>query len=349
MSNPIIIPNRLNWIDWAKVFAITFVVFGHIPQEPGSFPQYYIVTFHMPLFFFISGYLTKKELFNKATMKKYWHTLIIPYFCYNIIFYPYWIVRHVIDCPQAEWYDFIKPLIGIFMLQCETPYFESLNGVTWFIVSLLGYKIILSICNMHKYGKYFMPLLAILAAIAYVLNEFHLYTKDLPPIGFIKCLPFFYLGHLCKQKGIISDKPNSKDWYLCPGWLCCSLICYLIPDQMSNIPLFALRFWSVSICGTMGVLSFCKLLDHIHSKIIDNISIGTIVIMGLHFMMIGTTNFVLEKAFGLEDRIIYPWYIAAVLSMFFIALLYPLIILFINKYPFMLGKGYTTKTVSDTR
>ena len=30
---------RINWIDWAKVIAISFVVFGHIPQEPGSFPQ----------------------------------------------------------------------------------------------------------------------------------------------------------------------------------------------------------------------------------------------------------------------------------------------------------------------
>ena len=70
MNNTFIITNRLNWIDWAKVIAISFVVFGHIPQVSGSFPQHYIVTFHMPLFFFISGYLTKKELLNANTLKK---------------------------------------------------------------------------------------------------------------------------------------------------------------------------------------------------------------------------------------------------------------------------------------
>ena len=69
MNNTFIITNRLNWIDWAKVIAISFVVFGHIPQVSGSFPQHYIVTFHMPLFFFISGYLTKKELLNANTLK----------------------------------------------------------------------------------------------------------------------------------------------------------------------------------------------------------------------------------------------------------------------------------------
>ena len=113
MNNPIIILNRLNWIDWVKVIAISMVVFGHIPEERGSFLINYITRFHMPLFFFISGYLTKKELFCKSTLEKYYHTLIIPYFCYNIVFYPYWVVRHMVDYPNAGWYDFVKPIIGI--------------------------------------------------------------------------------------------------------------------------------------------------------------------------------------------------------------------------------------------
>ncbi len=337
MNNSFFIPNRLVWIDWAKVIAISFVVYGHIPQEPSSFPQSYIVTFHMPLFFFISGYLTKKEYFSTATLKKYWHTLIIPYFCYNIIFYPYWIIRHMIDAPQAGWYDFVKPLIGTILLQCESPYYESLNGVTWFIVSLLGYKIILSLCNKYKYGSLFMTLLAFLTAITYVFNEFYLYTKELPHIGFMKCFSFFYLGHLFKQKDIISVKPNTKDWYYCIGWLSMSLICYSIPDPKNNIPLYAIWFWTVSLCGTWGIISFCKLLNPIHSELIDNISIGTIVIMGLHFMLIGTTNFILEKLLGIE-RITYHWFIALMITIAIEAFLYPIIIFFKEKAPFMLGK-----------
>lgn len=69
MSNKIIIVNRLNWIDWAKTIAILFVVFGHIPEKNGSFGIYYTYLFHMPLFFFISGFLTKKEYFCSTTLK----------------------------------------------------------------------------------------------------------------------------------------------------------------------------------------------------------------------------------------------------------------------------------------
>ena len=37
MKRTIVIANRLNWIDWAKTFAILFVVFGQIPEEKDSF------------------------------------------------------------------------------------------------------------------------------------------------------------------------------------------------------------------------------------------------------------------------------------------------------------------------
>ncbi len=339
MGNSIVIQNRLNWIDWAKALAITFVVFGHTPQEPGSFPQSYITTFHMPLFFMISGYLTKKEYFSLSILKKYWHTLIIPYFCYNIIFYPYWIVRHAIDVPNADWFDYFKPLIGTIMLQCETKYYESLNGVTWFIVSLLVYKLILSICNKYKFGNIIILFLSFVCAILYVINEFYLFTSDLPPIGLLKCMPFYFIGYYCRQEDIIADKPEKKDWYIAISCLITSIAIYFINDYMSSIPKFAFRFWTISLTASFGIFSLCKLLDHIHSKIISTISIGTIVIMGIHFILIGTTNYALEHFLHLNSRIIYPWYLAFILSFLFEMTLYPVIKLFENKFPFMLGKN----------
>lgn len=339
----IFIPNRLNWIDWAKCLAISFVVFGHTPQVPGSFPQYYIVTFHMPFFFFISGYLTKKEYFSKTTLRKYWHTIIIPYFIYNFIYYPYWIVKHTIEYPDAGLYDYCKPLIGTLMLQCSTKYYESLNGVTWFLVSLLAYKIILSICNKYRYGNWTILFLMIISSTFYAINEFQLYTTDLPVIGFSKCMAFFFIGHFCRQKNIMPEQPMKRDWYLCVINIGISLATYLFVEEKSNIPLFALRFWLICITASWGILSLCKLLNNIHSSIVANISIGTIVIMALHFILISTTNFAFEHLLHLDHKIIYPWYIALMLTLIFEMTLYPLIILFKNKYPFMLGKNYDKK------
>ena len=52
---------RINWIDWSKVFAIYLVVLGHLVQRTGIelYIFYFIYLFHMPFFFFISGYLFK--------------------------------------------------------------------------------------------------------------------------------------------------------------------------------------------------------------------------------------------------------------------------------------------------
>lgn len=338
MNRTINIPNRLGWIDWAKVFAISCVVFGHIPQVPGSFPQFYIVTFHMPLFFFISGFLTKKEYLNKDTLAKYWHTLIVPYFLYNLLFYPYWVIRHYIEVSNGEWYDYIKPIIGTFMLQCDSAYYEPLNGVTWFVASLLGFKLILSVCNRLKYGYMLILMFVVISTALYVHNQFYLYIKDLTPVGFFKCFPFYFLGYYCRYKKIISISTHAYDWIIGLLGICMSIIVYYWERNADNMLMYGIRFWVVSLFAILGVIGLCKMLNNIHLKVIDNLSIGTIVIMGFHFILIGMLNFLLENTFDIHGRITYPWFVACLLVLFIEVVIYPIIICFANKYPFLLGK-----------
>lgn len=339
MGNAFVISNRLNWIDWAKVIAISFVVFGHIPQASGFFPQHYILTFHMPLFFFISGYLTKKELLNASTLKKYWQTLIIPYFLYNIIFYPYWLIRHMMKSSDAVWYDYLKPIIGILTLQIPTPISEPLNQVTWFIAALLVMKLILALCNYSKNLNTLIFTLIGVSTIMYITNKHYVFTHSLTTDGFLKCFPFFLIAYIFKQHRFICESPKKLDWLICPIGITASIFIYLYAGRLSSdLLIFGLRFWAISLTAIAGTLSLCKLLDHIVTPIIMNLSIGTIVIMGFHWMMIGTTNMVLTKLLHIEGEIIYPLTIAIVLTFVFEAMLYPIIILFKEKYTFMLGK-----------
>ena len=251
-------PIRLNWIDWAKAFAITFVVFGHIPEVPDAFLVHYITFFHMPLFFFISGYLTKKEQLNKQTLKKYYTTLIIPYFCFNIMYYPYWVARHVIENPHSMWYDYLKPIIGTFMLQYDTAYFESLNGVTWYIAALLVMKIITAICNSSKIGDYILFLLATLATFFYILNEQELFVIYLPTIGFTKCLPFFFIGYKIKDLNTNSTHLQKNYGLLSITFIGISLILFAITRNTTNYISYGLGFWATCISAIIGVLCLCK-------------------------------------------------------------------------------------------
>ena len=58
----------------------------------------------------------------------------------------------------------------------------------------------------------------------------------------------------------------------------------------------------------------------------------------MHWMLIGCANFGFSKLFRIQGGITYPWYAAILLSLFIVALLYPVILMFKAKFTFMLGK-----------
>lgn len=88
-----------DWVDATKGLGIVFVVLGHaiadtMPNDPIFEKIFQIVySFHMPLFFFLSGFcgikaLQKRQLHEKeAYILERFKRLMIPYFfvgiCYN--------------------------------------------------------------------------------------------------------------------------------------------------------------------------------------------------------------------------------------------------------------------------
>ena len=74
---------RLAWIDALKGFGIVLVVFAHyrLPEALDT----YIFSFHMPLFFFISGCLFNFVKYTESAtnfVKGRFKSLIIPYFAF---------------------------------------------------------------------------------------------------------------------------------------------------------------------------------------------------------------------------------------------------------------------------
>ena len=105
-----------------------------------------------------------------------------------------------------------------------------------------------------------------------------------------------------------------------------------------DITSYAIYFWCLNITAIMGIICLCRLMNNHINSVILNISIGTLVIMGMHWILIGVTNYTLESIIKVSDGNGYPWYIAIALTILFTAILYPVIILFSKKYPFMIGK-----------
>ena len=69
---------RINWIDWAKAWCMTMVVFEHTPHDTSPFLLQFLVGTNLASFFFISGYLKKPIKSQKEALKKYTYCLLIP-------------------------------------------------------------------------------------------------------------------------------------------------------------------------------------------------------------------------------------------------------------------------------
>jgi len=342
--------NRINWIDWAKAIAITMVVFGHLPMERDNYLLRYITVFHMPLFFFISGYLTKTGRPVKIIISKYMTSLIWPYIIYNIIFYPYWLIRYYIDNgnnlgPIYDWTA--KPTIGTLLLQHDSNFSCSLNGVTWFIAALIIMRIILDTIIRWRHGEHLLYLFSILCIVGYTANEHYLATTNLTPIGFMKCFPFYLLGFKLKDAYFINDINRRSCIIQILFGLGISSISFFASRQQLSFIVNAMLFYIICISAIIFVMSLCRLLNDIHTKIIENISIGTLMIMGLHWMAIGSINFVYSKLFLNGTEAIYSTPQGILLCLSIEAVIYILILWSMKYAPILIGKNnYLTRNTT---
>ncbi|MEG2189653.1 MAG: acyltransferase family protein, partial [Christensenella sp.] len=81
--------SRITFVDFARTTGIFLIVMGHAMGRMlhgGGLLYKYFYTFHVPLFFFISGYLFScgKNGIGAFLYKKV-KTLLVPYFCFGFI------------------------------------------------------------------------------------------------------------------------------------------------------------------------------------------------------------------------------------------------------------------------
>ena len=78
---------RISWIDTAKGIGLLCVILGHLHIP---FLASWIYTFHIPLFFFLSGCVFKGNAYSfKDYLIKKIRSLVIPYFCLGLVIFAF--------------------------------------------------------------------------------------------------------------------------------------------------------------------------------------------------------------------------------------------------------------------
>ncbi len=342
---------RINWIDWAKAIAVCSVVFCHIPQSQEWFYFRYMQATTITVFFFISGYLKKDHGSTQANWKRYWSGLIAPYLLYNALIYPYWFVRYYIQHGLPDLSETMKPVIGALLFEHESAWAEPLNGPLWYLPAILIMHLIIDGCRKTRHLHLIMIVLCIISYFLYAANKQYEFLPNLTPMGLFRRLPYYYLGYVMGQwRRTVHENDSSFPHFfrtpgtiplilLMTGCLAASLLFFEWHLHESRILIHAALFYPVNLGLLFGLLCFCRLLDNLHWQFVTNLSIGTLVIIGLHIIPIGIVNYMDDHFLGIREGFGYFWYEALAITIFIIILLYPIILWSKRQAPIMIGKN----------
>ena len=328
---------RINWIDWVKAWCMTVVVFCHLPQQEDSFYLQYFSSVILSSFFFVSGYLKKPINSQKETFKKYGYSLLIPYLIYNVLYYPYWIAKYYIEHGDITFTDSLKPIYGTILLQLNSNFSCELNGVTWFLPALFLMHWITVVCNRQKHGNTIMLILTIISIILYGANKYYHHAPFITYHGFIRCLCFFFMGNLFQQAGYLKNLNLQKDLLLGLLALFLSFGLFYWHIHEDHFVIHIILYYVVNFFSVLGIIYICRSLNSLRFYFVTLISIGTMLIFGLHRILIGLIDFSIEKAFHLSD-ISYDWYEGIFIALTIEILLLSLILWSQKHYPILLGK-----------
>lgn len=179
---------KIAWVNIMKGIGILAVVAGHIYD--GDLKRM-IFMFHMPLFFFLSGYLFNPKHNIKEYFFKKGINLLLPYIAFLILIY----FPSLIDKSNLSFFDIvIRPIMGGRFLINET-------GVFWFVTVLFATQQIMNVMIVKISNKYLIYFIILFLIISYINSIF--YPKIWLPLNLnvvFASLPIFYIGYLLKKE-----------------------------------------------------------------------------------------------------------------------------------------------------
>lgn len=277
---------RIDWIDIAKGIGIIFVVLGHCVVKT-DYIHKFIFSFHMPLFFVLSGYCFHVEKYKsvKEVLQKRARALLLPY-CKFVL------VGLCVTFLIPEWREALTVRGLLTDLYLGYPSSVHITSI-WYLVSLCGITVVYSILHfwVKKTGKSIILYLGVtLSGVAgyciYVVKSLAgvgdntaeaASTISLPggrlPLTIdasLMALVFFAIGVWCYQKDVLSHLKHKKTCSVIGMALTVAVGCFLNTRvnihgcSYGNI----VYFFIAAIGGTITVISIAQLMSMGAGKII---------------------------------------------------------------------------------
>lgn len=162
MEEKKIVKNRIEYLDIAKGISIISVIIGHYDYRP--LLQNFIFSFHMPIFFLLSGYFYKNVSWHDLLKKKS-RQLIVPYILTSIcviISSMLWDFYFNINNLKYNVLRWISAALYGSGNTYESPYYLPQIGAIWFLLALFISILILKFVATHRYAHLEIVIIALI-------------------------------------------------------------------------------------------------------------------------------------------------------------------------------------------
>lgn len=326
---------RNRYIDTIKAVGIFLVILGH---HQTIFTQY-IFSFHMPLFFFLSGIFHKNYGSYKIFFEKKVKSLIIPYFFFAITLFLFWLIigRHFGES-KIKNISVLDSLKGIF-LGMDMLGVSSMDWgiILWFLLTLF------IITNMY----YFISKLNNILLIIFInifLGVIGFYYNYYKPSYFdiwhftvaLNAIQFYSMGVILKNRILDLSKISYKWIFLL------FIVSYVSNYYNGKIDMQSLSYgrnivlFYISAFSGIGFIIFLIRNLEIYNRFLDFIGTNTMIILAYHnrCMTFIKFIFVIIGIKIINDNTIYN----VIFSIVQLILCIPIIIVLNKYFPNFVGK-----------
>lgn len=274
--------NRLVWIDITRGIGIACIVLCHL-FAPTLLIHKILLLFNIPLFFFVSGFLYKKEENNRIYLIKKFRSFMVPYFAVFILVYPILLLAYFPSDYSSEYIkvDVVSYLLGGQLLR------QVVNNIfvaMWFLSCLFFVQVIYNFIQT-TFKPPIVHFIVIVFFIAAYINgicfpDFWLYWCANVAL---MAIPMYHIGFLLRQ----IDLDKYSVWIIIGGVLSLLSIVFFPQNSFDMM----INYYGIPVITLVcSVLCFCMIRaisvyisrNKILTKISSEFGKASLVIMAFH-------------------------------------------------------------------
>ncbi len=290
--------HRTEWVDYAKAIGILLVVYGHVARGLKSagimhdslayqYVDSVIYTFHMPLFFFLSGLFLITSFQSKGfgwVLGSKVDTIVYPYIVWSLL-------QGGVEVVLSSYTNANVTLQDVMSL------FTSPRAQFWFLYALF-LVFLTSLFVLKFFGAKSLPFVFALSITLYLW---------LPKLGFnvnfiSGNLVFFLAGTVFRQSNLIRFNNGLISWVVMLIALMGQYFFHKVGYSYESKGFFLLSLSTISL---LAVISFSEWLSRYNLSFVAYVGASSMAIYLLHILAGSGARIIISKVLGVDSLLLH--------------------------------------------